>query len=168
MGPASWRRRVALWPDRGVCRCATEPKTPQRPHTPPGNDAKQRAMTSRETLAVQALWRNPRSANRTRLPSHDRGHWFDPSSAHPGILGVLGHLFALIPRQSLEEMVRESLHGGGQWNPNGFGGAPVREREQHHAAGPAFNERADRDLAFAHDQVAFPMAGPTPQPVPSQ
>lgn len=31
------------------------PETPQKPHTPPGNDAKQRATLSTETLAIGAV-----------------------------------------------------------------------------------------------------------------
>ncbi len=38
----------------------------------------------------------------------------------------------------------------------------VGEWEQHHIPGPAFDEGADRGLAFAHDQVAFPMPGHGP------
>ena len=74
-------------------------------------------------------------------------------------LGVLGHLFALIPRQRLPEMVREALDGRFKSDPHRFCVLAVGEWEQHHVAGPAFDQGPDRGLAFAHDQVAFPMAG---------
>jgi len=55
-------------------------------------------------------------------------------------LGVLSHLFALIPGQRLPEMIREALHGLCQGATDGFGGVAVGQREQHHVAGPAFHQ----------------------------
>jgi hypothetical protein len=53
--------------------CASFEKTPQKPHTPTGNDANQRAASSTETLAIQAYRQNRWSASRTQLPRHGRG-----------------------------------------------------------------------------------------------
>jgi hypothetical protein len=57
-------------------------RTPQKPHTPSRNNAKQRALLSTQTLAVQPLTQNPRSAHHHQLPRHGRGHWFKSSIAH--------------------------------------------------------------------------------------
>jgi len=75
---------------------------------------------------------------------------------------VLGHLFALIPRQRLPQMLWKLLHGVGEGDPDGFSGVAVGEGKQHDVAGPAFHQGGDSGLALPHQQVAFPMPGHGP------
>ncbi len=49
-----------------------------------------------------------------------------------GELGVLGHLFALIPGQRLPQVFGETLYGRCQGDPDSFGGVAIGEGEQHH------------------------------------
>ena len=56
-------------------------------------------------------------------------------------------------------MFGEALDGRFKCDPHRFCVLAVGEWEQHHVAGPAFDQCPDRGLAFPHDQVAFPMPG---------
>jgi hypothetical protein len=58
---------------------------------------------------------------------------------------------------------RQGGHGGDQLVADGFGGAPVGQVDEHHVAGGALDEGADRRRAVgADDQVAFPVPGHGP------
>ena len=60
-------------------------------------------------------------------------------------------------------MIRQGGHGGHELVADGFGGAAVWQMDQHHVAGGAFDEGADRGGSVgADDQVAFPMPGDGP------
>jgi hypothetical protein len=74
-------------------------------------------------------------------------------------LCVLGHLFALVPRQRRPEMFGEAPDRGRQRCADGWGGVVIGEAEQHHVPGVAFDERPDRSLVLPHDQVPTVQGG---------
>jgi hypothetical protein len=55
-------------------------------------------------------------------------------------------------------MFREFLHSLLECNSYPLGSVTVWEWEQHHITGVAIDQGSDRCLAFAHHQVALPMA----------
>jgi hypothetical protein len=57
----------------------------------------------------------------------------------------------------------QGVHGGHELVADGFGGASGRQVDQHHVAGGAFDQGADRRCPVgADDQGAFPVAGHRP------
>ncbi len=76
---------------------------------------------------------------------------------------VGGHLCALVPGESADQVFGQRPDGIHQGVPDVFGAAAVGQVQEHHAAGGAFDEGADRRSAvLADDQVALPVAGDGP------
>ena len=76
---------------------------------------------------------------------------------------MAGHLGALVPGQRSAQVRGQGGDRGDQSVADGFGVVPVGQVDQHGVAGGALDQGGDRGLVgFAHDQIAFPVAGYRP------
>ncbi len=69
--------------------------------------------------------------------------------------GVFGHLLALVPGDGSTQLRGQGDHRLGEGVGDGLGGVAVREPDEHDEAGLAFDQRGDRTIGLAEDQIAF-------------
>ena len=106
-------------------------------------------------------WRNsPLVFSLIRVATAISGRRSRPGHRSDREWACCNHLLALIPCQRFHRCAgrRWTVASRAARTDSAF--LPSGKGEQHHVAGPALDERADRGLAFAHDQVAFPMPRP--------
>jgi hypothetical protein len=72
---------------------------------------------------------------------------------------LLGHLFALVPRERPAQLGRHLRELAGERHAHALCGATIRQVEKHDVQARALDQGPDRRAAsFTKDQVAFPMA----------